>query len=407
MGLLNNLFQTKEEPPEGSEERPFRSHLLTIGLALVLSVGSVAGYLMYTNKSFNPMTLWKDYQTIRSVENPTGDKNSDAKDVFRRYDEKKIESDTRHYDIEMTISSPADLDKLRTFILGRKIIRCTLESDLDLEGRTLRALGDVEHPFLGSFDGNNHRIENFRMDNPNEDYVSLFPSIGRKSTFSNLVISNPVISGKMFTAVLTSYNSGNIDNVQIYNYVLNGGDLSGGLASWNYGVIENSSAILNPNYVSRVGAQFGGIVSTTNGLVKKCTAVTKAKGSIGMGGIAAQVQGFGLVDGCNSQVNLNGTCDLGGIVGSISSDCGIRSCNSEGFINSDSEGIVQTIGGIAGSASRFTSLKHNHSECQLSYKGKPLEYQDVGRVGPGLIDNKGDRVETEHTYDEVKRSLEK
>ena len=227
-----------------------------------------------------------------------------------------------------------------------------LSEDVDLQ-RYRIVIGDQEHPFLGTFDGQNHTLSNLNV-NRSSGYAALFGNNGG-------VIRNLTLTGNVSSSV--SAQEGVTAPV-------------GGIAAYNSGTIENCRNEADVSAPS--AANVGGIAGRNEGLILNCLNAADVTGLQDVGGIAGYVyaadresgtagraeESEEAYSGANIRGCLNagdvtalypasedkGNSNVGGIAGGIGADRGIyptiKSCINSGDIVTASK----TAGGIAGGA---------------------------------------------------------
>ena len=174
----------------------------------------------------------------------------------------------------------------------------------------------TNHPFSGTFDGNDKTISGIRLypdiNNPLSIFFqSLFGVIGSTGIVKNVNLDDTQITGMMGI---------------------------GGIASANLGIIENctSSALLYINDDAEKFMGLGGVASINMGTIKDCTSratITVGKNTLrcaALGGIAGMSQ-FGTIENCTSYATITVgekatyCTGLGGIAGAsqngITSNC--------------------------------------------------------------------------------------
>ena len=155
-----------------------------------------------------------------------------------------------------------------------------LTADIDLEGQvftTAIIAPDTSSSnsfqgiaFIGTFDGNGHKITNFTINGGSNDYLGLFGYTASGSQIKNLGLENFTVSGtsvSYYIGGLAGYNnSGSISNC--YSTGTVSGDMYvGGLVGWNYaGSISqcySTGAVSGSDYV-------GGLVGRNGGSISQC-----------------------------------------------------------------------------------------------------------------------------------------
>jgi len=226
-----------------------------------------------------------------------------------------------------------------------------LKADINLNGSESNQwtpIGTSSTRFEGTFDGQNHKIENMYLNNVGlqEDQGLFGVNYG---TIKNLKVVNATIKdGNRNTGVIAGINVGRIENC--------GNDGSTvTVTTGNRSIITDGS--------TRTDICIGGIVGNNSRFIDKCynKAIINSNKIIEynsndyvhVGGIAGIQPGFegNIISNCYNEMNISSDGYLGGIVGHV----GANSFESTSIINSYNKGDLSskgsesaTIGGIAG-----------------------------------------------------------
>ena len=145
------------------------------------------------------------------------------------------------------ISTPSHLNRIRDHLSSNFI----LIADIDLNDQILSKeswystdygwlpIGYYSSsPFLGSFDGQGHKISNLSISARNYDVNGLFGYLGESASLKNIILTqcNVVAGGN--TGALLGINRGNVSNCQSEGLVSGTGN-TGGLVGNNIGTIQN------------------------------------------------------------------------------------------------------------------------------------------------------------------------
>lgn len=269
-----------------------------------------------------------------------------------------------------------------------------LKEDIDLENTSWTPIAyNYEHPYSGTFDGNNHTIRGLSINNSstNYGYFGLFGAVGEGGTVKDLTVEGNINIDSEYevnAGGVVGENAGNVSNCTsevaitvegVYAYIggiigSNAGNVSncthkaaitvtadtayiGGVIGFNGGSLTNCS---NSGAVAGTGqtAYVGGIVGSNNhtesvmGSVENCynTGTVTATGS---NAVAGGVMGVNLntVNSCYNTGTVTGTT-AGGVVGANSygtTPGTVTSCYNVGKVAASSEGT--TIGGVVGANS--------------------------------------------------------
>ncbi len=183
------------------------------------------------------------------------------------------------------ISSYDDLSKLsdvmQSYTKNYSEGNYVLTNDIDCNGKKWSPIGTKSTQFNGTFDGQNHSINNLNQNSGLEDgnRQPLFVVLGKDAVVKNLVVTNadvftaenPVIG----SGVIAKQNNGVISNCMVEKSSVQLGNWSylGGITGFNNGTIENCG-VVDTNITRRWGGSttgtMGGITEFNNGSVKNC-----------------------------------------------------------------------------------------------------------------------------------------
>lgn len=287
---------------------------------------------------------------------------------------------------------------------GKTVI---LAADIDLDNNVWSPIGTKSHPFEGNFDGQNHSINNFNIEN--DSHLGIFGYISSKVAGDELVIKNLTITGGQIKEAkedggllagrvkVTEGADFNVENCLVAGTV-NGATIGGliGIIEGGYAnsevIIENCSSDTDLTTGGRGGGVVGIViqngaeeVSEVNGtvIIRECDYSGKLTGTgrygtfggilcsvdnakrgylkiqrcvsdgninssnyVSSGGIISSLSGeHNQVAQCVNYANVNGGYYVGGIVGN-SSNAIIEECYNEGYIQGTVSGC--SFGGITG-----------------------------------------------------------
>ena len=276
-----------------------------------------------------------------------------------------------------------------------------LKKDIDLENTSWTPIAyNYEHPYSGTFAGNNHTIRGLSINNSstNYGYFGLFGAVGEGGTVTNLTVEGSITvnSGSNVRAGgVVASNDGDVSNCTSEVAITVEANIAyiGGIIGSNAGNVSNCTnktditATANTAYIGGVigfnggsltncsnsgavkgtgqtanGAYVGGIVGSNShteivmGSVENCynTGTVTATGS---NAVAGGVAGINLktVSSCYNTGTVTGTTTAGGVVGeniygtSPGTPGTVTSCYNIGKVTAPSEGA--TIGGVVGANS--------------------------------------------------------
>ena len=137
-----------------------------------------------------------------------------------------------------------------------------LMADIDMYGKTLKPIGDKDHPYTGTFYGNGYAISNVTIDEPvkvgdNGFAIGMFGLIGEGGVVKDLRIINAKVnfakSGSVSAGIVAGRNAGFIENINIAD-----GSISAESKSW----LDIKDAYFDLGAV--VGYNNGGVIRNVN-----------------------------------------------------------------------------------------------------------------------------------------------
>ncbi|MCT1398128.1 CehA/McbA family metallohydrolase [Paenibacillus sp. p3-SID867] len=158
-----------------------------------------------------------------------------------------------------------------------------LENDLDFEGKLFEPLFKGT-PFLGTFDGNNKSLTNFKSENG-----GLFHLNG--GVIKNIAMIDASVTGGSRIGILVNTNNGEVEN-SLSTGSITGSSTVGGLVGYSNGIVRNSYSTAD---VTAQVSQAGGLIGITNS--GSLTEDVYASGTIrAMTSNAGGVTGYGYND---------------------------------------------------------------------------------------------------------------
>lgn len=234
-----------------------------------------------------------------------------------------------------------------------RVVNAVLETDLEIDYDSLTeeqkgyfpiacdAGTESEDGYVGTFNGNNHKIE-FSI-NLEGGYASLFLQVSKTGVVKNLVIdetSSINSSDDGSASGIVGINYGTISNCHFLgNQVMciSSGDAAG-IVSKNFGTVEKCS-VSQKAVISSDGGKAGGIAAENHGIIQDCLNVGNVTGDI-VGGIAAETSLYSdiildessvVFKRCINVGTLEGTTVSGSIIGEdnkITTDRALKTISS-------------------------------------------------------------------------------
>lgn len=175
-------------------------------------------------------------------------------------------------------------------------------------------IGNSGEPFVGTFNGNGHKISNLQIHRPGEDNVGLFGSVGSSGKVLNLKVENFLIVGGNRVGAVAGTNQGRIDSTCSVSGNLSGDQNVGGVSGYNSGTINSS---YTNNYV--FGSSYiGGLVGRNVGTIIQCYSKGAVVGTTNVGGLTGgNTYWLSSVRRCYSWASVSGISNVGGLVGTL------------------------------------------------------------------------------------------
>ncbi len=302
-----------------------------------------------------------------------------------------------------------DLQSMRIRLYGDYVIMQDIEIP---DSYLFEAIGTSATPFTGSLDGRNgdssYRISGLQIDKGTHDYQGLFgviESFNEDSVMvSNLLIHNPIITGRSYVGVLAGdVKGGTIHSVSVESdsssskieirgsqtiAVGAGGGLVGYLQSG--AILRNVSAHIPVLGPAKKSVNIGGLVGINKGRIEGGVATGNVTGRYEVGGLVGRNDGF-LVGYATGDVSASSSAEggfaerIGGLVG----NAGLYS-ETIGYSRGTVTGTY-IVGGLVGTAyarrnwikynsltgySRGNLIRLNVTSTHTSF-GRVLGYDDV------------------------------
>lgn len=247
------------------------------------------------------------------------------------------------------------------------------------------ALGNSSNRFKGNFDGQNHTISSFSIDNSSTNYQGLFGSVDTGSVIKDLNLRDVDIIGSSYVGALVGVNRGTIINTSSSG-IVKGNSSVGGLAGYNLGVIDNSystvkvsanstgvGGLVGNNYNNAViknsysngfvtGTSFtGGLVGTNyNGTIENSYSLSTVNGTSYVGGLVAFNNDNSLISNSYSASTVTGNTEVGGLVGRNADSSIIQNSYAVGSVKADTY-----LGGLVG-VNNLGVIKDSYSKSIIS-----------------------------------------
>jgi len=222
-----------------------------------------------------------------------------------------------------------------------------LGRDLDMTGVTVTSIGTSIAPYVGTFDGGGHAIENLAGD------VPLFLLVGEGAEIRRLhvIVTGTVVPSSPFVAS----NAGRITGVDIEGNLV-GNDHDGILVDYNDGVIEDCTT---GGSVTGI-AHMGGLVGLNTGIIRRSSSTASVTARHRAGGLVGTLLSGGVVEECWAGGAVTATeagMDQGGLVGTA-----FGGTVSDSYATGDvTAGTTAGAGGLIGGASAGVVLERSYA----------------------------------------------
>ena len=241
-------------------------------------------------------------------------------------------------------------------------------------------IGNDLNPFVGVFNGNNHRISNLYINRPNENYVGLFGYsgvIGTEINDFNLIDVN--IIGNNYTSGFVGYaRATNLNNLY-FSGNIKGNNYTAGIVGYlTYSNLLSSSSVGFVQGYDSVGGLVGRLYS---GNIRDSYTNVSVVGHDYVGGFIGDKYPGNIRDSY-SLGTVNGNYRVGGFAGRNASGV-TNNCYATGNVTATSN----YVGGFAGS--NYSTLSNSYATGTVNgvgYVGGLVGMNDMG-YGNGIIEN--------------------
>ena len=231
----------------------------------------------------------------------------------------EIKPDTnlfRANEVSYTVKTPAQFYWLSQQINAGNIdtskVTIKLGNDLDFRNDEWLPVGTAEHPYQGSFDGQNHKIENLKITRlvNTTNRVGLFGQVNNGKEFKDITIHTASISGNEHISAFigNGHVISLIDNIHIKNAELVGTHFAGGVVGQGYVTnlqnctAENVTVTLSDANKKLDGDKAGAIIGQLcegNMTIRNCTATNAVVSGVrDVGGVVGMAQYGNILQNC-------------------------------------------------------------------------------------------------------------
>ena len=219
------------------------------------------------------------------------------------------------------------------FVLTADIIL----SEVSAGGSNFAPMFSDENPFMGTFNGAEHKIINLTVYNTETFYSGLFSVIGSTGCVKNLTLENASVSGTNYAGIIAGWSLGSITDCTVSGKVER-------LAANSYKVFVGGIA-------GRAEGNVNGCSSSVNLTVSEANADTYAGGIVGyLSFKSSSSSPLTLSASGNASISGGGSVYVGGFAGYTSSTLYLSKCYTEMQITSttSSDNAYAYAGGLVG-----------------------------------------------------------
>ena len=208
--------------------------------------------------------------------------------------------------------------------------------------------------FQGTFDGNNHKVSNLRMEFSSFAYrAGLFGSVSSTSVIRNLVLSGVDISstsnGYSFGSLVGYAAGGSFSNIVVEDALISAANVLhvGGLIGYSNGVVISSSSVSADEI--RGTYDVGGLVGYGRSAEISTSSVSadEVRGTYDVGGLVGDGVSSLISSSSSSVGTVAGTYNVGGLVGA-----GGDGTISSSWVDSSMVSGIDDVGGLVGDGIR-------------------------------------------------------
>ena len=155
------------------------------------------------------------------------------------------EDEDGHIHITSAAQLATIMENTQTAYSGYNKKTFVLDTDVDFGGQTIKGFGSNNASISFTFDGNNHAIRNFKIENTREWYSGLFNQVSDEGEIKNLTVEGATVIGQKMVGVIASGLDGaTIDNCHVKNCtVISGMEKAGAITGYtSNGTVENCTA---------------------------------------------------------------------------------------------------------------------------------------------------------------------
>ncbi|MDZ7723535.1 MAG: GLUG motif-containing protein [candidate division KSB1 bacterium] len=206
-------------------------------------------------------------------------------------------------------------------------------------------IGNNTTNFTGSYDGQNHTIDNLFINRLFEAYIGLFGNT-MNAIIRNLGVTNIDITGDYYTgALIGSSESGSVSNCYSTGSVSGDYDIGGLIGSAFGGSVSDSYSsctVTGSNYY------IGGLIGSNSNSIDNCYSTGDVEGSDNVGGLLGFNSGAVSQSYSTGSVSADYSWKVGGLIG-INMMASIENCYSTSDVTTGLDISEQTVGAFIGS----------------------------------------------------------
>ena len=212
-------------------------------------------------------------------------------------------------------------------------------ADLDLDlapynsGLGWQAIGTIDTPFSGHFDGNGYQISGLYLNRPQEDYLGLFGYISN-ALLQGISLSGGQITGRNYVGGLAGSAQESIISECSVQAEITGAEIAGGLIGSLAlsSQLSYSAALVQVSGTFATGALCG--YAKGNSEIFSCVSRGSVTGEIAAGGLIGILGGSDL-QRCYSTAAVSANSSSGGLIGENDTQSTVWECYSIGSVSAD------------------------------------------------------------------------
>lgn len=230
-------------------------------------------------------------------------------------------------------------------------------TNIDMDGYKVTPVGNNQTKFNATFDGDNHTISNYVVDNKGM-FMGLFGWADSLSVIKNLTVDEAQVKAQnYYSGIVVAQSNGTLDNVHVVNSSLySTGMAAGGLAGIAYNITNCS---VKDTEITSLYGYTGGVAAEVSAPISNCFAqnvnivcatVSSSTPGYPTGGVVGNLY-FTTMDNCWFSGIIDGYSQhseyqvIGGVAGNVSAST-LKNSFAVGIVRGYASGAI--VGGVVG-----------------------------------------------------------